>query len=282
MKKILVPIDFSKSSINSLELSSYIARKLKASIELIHVLSYGPFQYPVFPLMDTVYNADAEILTKGAEKSFNKKMEKLVNSSVLKNIKTVYTIKRSNRIFDEIVSYAEGSKADLIIMSTKGNTGLSDIVFGSNAERVVKYSKTPIIVTSEKFRNKDIKKVLFASDFSDEAYSIFPSIKKFANALNAEIYLVKVNTRDEFRPTHHNYKQLNKFLKHFKVKLNNFVYDDYIKEDGIINYAREINADMIILGTHGKSLLKRFFTQNISGDIVNLSHLPVLTFQFSK
>ena len=50
--------------------------------------------------------------------------------------------------YQEIVSYAENNKMDIIVIATHGRTGLLHTLIGSVAEKVIRYSKIPVLVTT--------------------------------------------------------------------------------------------------------------------------------------
>ena len=64
----------------------------------------------------------------------------------------------------------------------------------------------------------------------------------------------------------------------FKISL----FNDYMKEEGILNYSREVKADLIAIGTHGKKGLRRFFSEDVSEGIVRLSQIPILVVNLKK
>jgi len=74
-----------------------------------------------------------------------------------------------------------------------------------------------------------------------------------------------------------------KFLKKAENCLDNLenvkYFSDYTIEQGILNYANIIGADLIALATHGRTGLAHFFEGSISEDIANHSVLPVMTFK---
>ena len=75
---------------------------------------------------------------------------------------------------------------------------------------------------------------------------------------------------------------LDSFTKKFKLRAEKVIYDDYMKEEGILNYSEECDTDLIAIGTHGKKGLARFFKQDVSGDLVRLSPRPILIINLNK
>jgi len=73
-------------------------------------------------------------------------------------------------------------------------------------------------------------------------------------------------------------KQTEDFVEKYKFKdytLN--IYNDFIEEDGIIYYSEDIEADMIALGTHGRTGFMHLISGSIAEDVVNHAKRPVWT-----
>ena len=80
---------------------------------------------------------------------------------------------------------------------------------------------------------------------------------------------------------------MQKKLKDYADKhtLENYeieIYNDRTEEDGIIYYADEIDADLIAMGTHGRTGLSHFFSGSIAEDVANHSYRPVLAIKINR
>lgn len=280
MKTIIVPVDFSKCSIEALKFASLTAQKSNAKIHLLHIIQMqnyyfmgtDPLSVPPVNVNDKYYD--------NLNKEVTKTLEKLQKASYLENVFAVSKIETTHNIYEGILSYARKAGADIIIMGTYGSNSLKEILIGSNAERVVRFSDIPVLVVPKKIDK--LKKIVFASDFSKESYLVFPEVRKFAELFGAEICLLKVNTHHQFTRIRDNMDLLRAFNKKFKSDYKIAIYDDYKKEEGIINYADEVDADLIAIGTHGKKGPARFFKEDISGSMVGLTYKPVLAVNFSR
>ena len=135
MKKILVPIDFSKPSEYAAKMAAKIAKKTSASITLIHLIELPS------ELANIEYGSRFSIpesmlyLRKIKEKIIDFK-----NSFFTEDMKVDYFIKLNNP-FDGIRKYADKIDADLIIMGSKGHSKFEEIIIGSNTEKIVRSSK---------------------------------------------------------------------------------------------------------------------------------------------
>jgi hypothetical protein len=100
---------------------------------------------------------------------------------------------------------------------------------------------------------------------------------------DAKINFVRVNTLNNFEPDVFSKKRINKWLSNKKFQNYSIrIYNDIEEEDGIIHYAEEIGADMLALGTHGRTGLGRLFSGSLAEEVVNHAKRPIWTYHISK
>lgn len=285
MKKILVPTDFSANAQQAIDFAATLARKTSGEIYLLHVVE-GSDEYTGVSTSGEwnsyIAGETVEIPTMiGVLKMTAVKMNDIKNQPVLDGI-TVYDNIEVGSPGSHINAAAEKYKADIIIMGTHGISGLADRMIGSNAEKVVQTANRPVITIREK-SNAEPRKIVFATDFSEEADQIFKTVKNFADIYKAELHLLTVNTKDKFDSYLQSEKKINEFFERNGIADYPFtIYNDHSKEAGILHFTKDINADMIAIGTHGRSGLSRFFNSSISEDLINHSFCPVLTVNYQK
>ena len=284
MKKILVPVDFSDAVKPAIKFAANLARKTGAELYLLHVIDIPGTSAELTESGEWSFTQDSTSgdvpLMMFMLKEIKKKMEALKSSDELRGIKVTDNISTGSPAA-QITASAKKIVADLIAMGTHGASGWNEVFVGSNTEKVVRTSPVPVLAIKEQV-NINPATIVFVSDFKDEANAIFPFAKKFAEIFGAKLHLLKVNTLDTFETT----RELNESINKFKAKHNVpdypvEIYNDLDKETGIIYFAKETNADMIIAGTHGRSGISRMFNSSISEELVNHSFCPVLTIHFS-
>jgi nucleotide-binding universal stress UspA family protein len=272
MKKILVPIDFSKPSKYAARMAAKIAKKTGASITLIHLIELPS------GVSDMGYRSRFSIpesmlyLRKTKEKVLEFK-----KSFFSEDLIVDYFIKLDNP-FDGIIKYANKIDADLILMGSKGHSKFEEIMIGSNTEKIVRSSKVPVIVVKTDSKKFSLKNLVFASNFKQENKEIFTKFLNFANAFNSKIHLLRVNTPSQFESTFTTEQKMKNFVKEYnlpKYSLN--IHNDTSIEKGIINFSRAHKADLIALSTHGRSGISHLFSGSVAKNLSKKALKPIFT-----
>lgn len=143
VKRILVPIDFSECSKKALRYGLELAKLHSAAITLLYVVpnpSYGAIEYG---------GIDYAGLEAQMREDGRKELAVLVTNELRGRVKADAEI-RTGSAGVEIVEVAKQLPADLIVVSTRGRTGLKHILLGSVAEHVVRHAPCPVLVVREK------------------------------------------------------------------------------------------------------------------------------------
>ena len=272
MRKILVPIDFSKTSEYAAKMAAKIAKKTGGSITLIHLIELPS------EVVDIDYGSRFSIpesmlyLRKIKEKILNFK-----NSFFSEDMKVDYFIKLNNP-FDGIRKYADKIDADLIIMGSKGHSKFEEIIIGSNTEKIVRTSKIPVIVVKRDSKKFSLKNLVFASNFKKDNKEVFIKFLDFANIFNSKIHLLRVNTPSQFENTFEAKQKMKDFIKEYNLlKYSINIYDDTSIEKGIINFSREKKVDLIALSTHGRSGISHLFSRSVAKSLSEIALKPIFT-----
>jgi len=144
IKKILLPIDFSESTNEVLDYALSLAKTYKAKLEVLHVV-HELVNMTGFYLPHISYDVIENDMENAAIKNLETFGEKNLKGKVDFEIHTKRGVP-----YDEIIKSAEEFKADIIVMGTHGATGLDHLMFGSNAEKVVRRSPVPVLTVRAK------------------------------------------------------------------------------------------------------------------------------------
>lgn len=272
IKNILVPTDFSKCSVSAVKVAAQLAKKLHATVHLLHVVETPVVAYDA-GMVDFESLPQALFMKEMAEEN----MKSLLKESFLQGVSVKSNIEY-DAIYTRIDQYVEKHGINLIVMGSHGASGFNEIVLGSNAERIVRYSSCPVLTIKHDYPNFDVKNIVVASDFNNEANEMFKGFKQFTSLFNAKLHLLRVNTPVAFETTPESKTKMQKFVE--RNQLENYsltIYNDQTEEDGILNFADEINADLLLIGTHGRTGFAHLIKGSLTEDLLNHANRAVLS-----
>ena len=276
MKKIIVPIDFSEHSEYALKTAAKLAKKYDAELLVLHMLEMSEI---MLSASDGLQNQKTAFFLQLAQQKF----EDFLKKDYLNDIKVTPIIKHF-KVFSEVNDVALKHDADLIVMGSQGTSGIAEFFVGSNTERVVRHSKIPVLVVKNDVQDVSFDVVAFACNFSEDAIKPYLDAKKMFNKTGTKLYLVHVNLpNDKFKSSLEIEKRVVNFFSKAESNLDKMkdvhYVSDYTVEEGVLNCANKIGADLIIVPTHGRKGLAHFFEGSIGEDVANHSTLPVMTFK---
>ena len=141
MRKILVPIDGSECSLNAAKYAIKVAKDENADLFCIHVISSVPYGYASSPPAIDQYFKDIE---EKAQSWFDKVRDMAKNEGI-PELKTE-TFADVKSVIGSIIDYATSRDVDLIVIGTRGRTGLKRFLMGSVANGVVQHAHCPVLL----------------------------------------------------------------------------------------------------------------------------------------
>jgi len=276
MKKIIIPVDFSEHSEYALKTAAKLAKKHDAELLVLHMLEMSDI---MLSASDGLQNQKAAFFIQIAEQNF----EEFLKKDYLNDVKVTSVIKHF-KVFSEVNDVALKHDADLIVMGSHGSSGFAEFFIGSNTERVVRNANIPVLVVKNNLSDVNFDVVAFACNFSEEAIKPYLNAVKMFDEVGAKLYLVHVNLpNDRFMSSLEIEQKTVNFLTKAESNLDKMkdvhYVSDYTVEEGVLNCANKIGADLIIVPTHGRKGLAHFFEGSIGEDVANHSTLPVMTFK---
>lgn len=143
IKNILLPTDFSNLSLTAAEYAVELAKQYNAKIHLLHVLEKIP---PILTIRSL--DLSQEKILKSIEEDAKKSLDGAVIKINKRNDIKIEPVLKKGIDYEEIVKYSKEYKMDLIVIATHGRTGILQTLIGSVAEKVIRYAKCPVLVTT--------------------------------------------------------------------------------------------------------------------------------------
>jgi nucleotide-binding universal stress UspA family protein len=251
-----------------------IAQKSKGVVHLVNVIELPAIHDPI--LMPVVM-FEKEFIKELRDKA-TAEFEKIINRYNSQRI-TVKTDVLFGGPAKMIMDAVKKKSIDLIIMGSHGATGFREYFIGSNAEKIVRNSRVPVLVLKNYYKGT-IKSIVFPNTLETEKQDdLIRKVKDLQAFFKATVHIVYVNTPTNFMPDNYTFERLKQFAKEFQFKkftLN--VYNYPFEESGVIHFTSEIKGDMIAMGTHGRKGLAHFLNGSLAEDVVNHTNSPIWTY----
>ena len=163
MLRILIPTDFSKNAWNALKYGLELFRKERCTIYLLHVNPLPPYSGAGTSIKASTQMLRETMLAE-SEKGLKELLEQ-INETIPNELHTFMTIALYDFFVDSIKREIQDKQIDLIIMGTKGASGLKKVSLGSNTGDVITKVKCPLLAVPEKASYKIPKDIAFPTDY---------------------------------------------------------------------------------------------------------------------
>jgi nucleotide-binding universal stress UspA family protein len=268
MKKIIVPIDFSKCSSNALKNAITIAQRLNSELILCHSLTS-----PVgFAEGAGIADYGFDELQKDARHDL---LELVKKSSHLKELK--YKIVVEFGPLQDLVNaqFTSEDKA-MVVMGTHGAKGFLDEFMGTNAYNVIKHANCPVLVLPETSDITQMSKIALAGDYkSVTSPYLLHSIIDLAKAFYAHLSIVHID--HEHSMEHHQIEIAMGMEKYFKHGSHSFHFrQDVDIEEGLISFVKEEKVHLLAMISRHKSFIDRLTKRSETKSLAMHIPMPIM------
>jgi nucleotide-binding universal stress UspA family protein len=187
MKKILVPTDFSPVADNAMQYAVEIAAIFESELYLYHAYSFDRFNYDLnYPEDEQPYAKEVKRKMHLTELKFKKK--------IVQNGLFFRSIVEKGSILSLFQSKVKEHGISMIVMGTKGASGLEKVVFGSIAATALEMAKVPVLVIPPGHTFHTPKHIVLAIDHKGSTGEVLSPLRKLALKFGAKVTLLNVNT----------------------------------------------------------------------------------------
>ena len=295
--KLLVGIDGSEISDYALNLAIHIGDAFSSQVDLIHVHSLpitAPVSTPLYdplsagPILSPMPEWQIEELRKNVAKdgAMVEQRKKLVEQS---GLRCTATSIESEDVADEIIGRARDGEYGLIVMGSRGLSGLHSLILGSVSKKVAKDAKTSVLIVKNKFEG--LPKILLGYDGSEESKQALYATAELGLKFSAQVDPVgvvsilrssestvmpeNVSTWEKEMSDH--VREAVALLKELGItKCEGKTIDFSDAAKGIIEVASAGSYDLIAVGNRGYGRLKSFFLGSVASGVADGAKTNVL------
>jgi len=273
MVNILVPTDLSKLSKIAVQYAVKIASKVDGNVTLLHVINIvdptrATMRQRVIALERELFDAAKEDLDALA-----KDVSKTMKSNLPIGIKIV----KGPSFNDAVKKEAKRLHTGLIVMGTRGASGLKKYVMGSNTASVIDVSRVPVLAVPELGTFKNFKNVVYASDLNHlekELKTLIPYLEKFEST----VHLIHVT--QSLKAVSSIERKIESVVQ--KTGYKNVIVRVMVNkkvDEAIDHYVEVIKADLLTMFSHEHSFYEKLFDRSMTRKMAFQSKIPLLAFR---
>ncbi len=272
--KILIPVDFSDTSLLAIKHGAFLAKYTKGDVYLLHVINKQYEHYAV--LEQPMHLETPEAYETGASNKLNE-LATSVSKEYGVSVNTIVSLGNPTK---EIINTAKDIKADLVVMGTHGYSPLEELVIGSNTLKVITKSACPVMTMSEKAKKFGYTNILMPIDTSGHSRQKVNYSIELAKAFSAHLHVVGLLGRDDENEAAGMdvvMTQIKKFATDKSVTCTSEVLKDVKnRADATIKHAEKVKADLVIIMTDQDAEISGFFLGPYSQQVIHHSKVPVI------
>ena len=266
MKQIIVPIDFSDTSVNAAKYAIELAKNISGA----HITLYHVYSNISFSTLTSKDENSRQMVSEAELKALRTKIESGFDS--------ISCVAEPGSFVETIAEYALGNHANLVIMGITGSSKISHVFMGTNTLNVIRNISCPVMIIPPNASYTGLKKVVFTSDFKDVARTTpFASITKILDIFKPHLDILNVDSEhfveltDEFK--------LEKGAMQDKLAAYNPEFSflrayDFI--DGISSFVESRNIDAIITVPRKHNFLSQLFVTSNTKKLAYHSSVPII------
>lgn len=274
MVNILVPTDFSDLSKVAIEYAVKMANKFNGNVTLLHVIAN--VAVPIRSDLSSRIKMVARELIAKAEGDFVPILKQANKFNKTSN-PIVHKIEMGDSFSAIVQSFAKKNRSGLIVMGTRGASGVKKYVLGSNTVSILGGSQIPVLAVPESAEFKSLKNVAYASDMKHlerEVKTMLPFLTIFDSTLHVFHVAEKGSDTEALQ------KKIKDILKKVDYRKSTVTVQSGKKVEGAIDsFVQELNADMLSMFTHEQSFFGKLFGKSMTKKMAFHSSVPLLAFK---
>ena len=264
MQRILVPTDFSPIADNALNYAIELAAKFNGELYLYHVYHINKFDYK------SGFSDDEQPYFKKIEQRMNLTKLKF-QEKVAQNGLTMHTNIEEDNITSLFKRKVIKYDIDLIVMGSKGATGLEKAVFGSVAATALETAKVPVLIVPATYAFLPIEQIVLAVDAKMVAPRVLAPLQALSSELGAKVNVLNVNTGSDKDAL----QEIDVYLEGVETAFHEVPVSKNINES-INEFVKKDKCDLLCMIRRKKSFLQSLLRRSITKTQVYGSEIPLL------
>lgn len=280
-RRIVVATDFSKSATLALDWATRFAQTTGGDLHVVHA-----WQIPVLVGPAGAYLATAE-MAGSLETELAAELAKVCEGRPVAGRHLIRSTPE-----DAVRKIAKDVSADLIVVGTQGGSALAHVVFGSVAERILRTSEVPVVLVPKAFepllsRGEIIRGVIAPVELARESLPAIEDAAELAATFGVPLDVVHVTDLPPYLTRHANLAaETERALEHelttllLESNVGKVVAKPHLligpTAMTLVERIGSTEADLVVMRTHGRGTVERFFLGSVTEQLIRKGGVPVL------
>jgi nucleotide-binding universal stress UspA family protein len=297
LKRILCPVDFSAFSRRALDHALSVARSHRSTVTALHVVAPAPAAVASGYYFGSE-NPPLLLLPKMDLDTATRELDRFVTTEHVPGVKVETMVAEAPEVYREILAQVDQVHADLLVMGTHGRSGFERLFLGSTAEKVLRKARCPVMTVPphvpEAMASGPVpfRRIVCGIDFSQSsrvALDYAMSLAQEEAAALAVVHVIETHPMSvDFAPPAA--IDVHAWTEEATTRLHELVPDpvratcsvaEVVRQGTpyreILELARELAADLIVLGVHGRRAADLLFFGSTTHHVIREGHCAVLT-----
>ena len=280
MKKILLPTDFSDNSWNAIKYALQLFKDQECNFVLLNTYTPIIYQFEYLQSSSAQFGL-VDTLKESSKKGLDELQKNIL--SEFNNPKHVFTkISSFNSLTTEIDDLYTNNIMDIIVMGTKGASGVAGVLFGSNTIHVIKNAKCPVMAIPSDFSFETPHEILFPTDYEIEyqAKHLKPIIEIAQNHIS-RVNIMHVYTGNDLTEA----QQKNKSILETSIKNVAHLFHDIKNQnvpEAITNFQLKARINLLVMINNKHSFFENLFFKSTIKQIGFHLNIPFLVIPSGK
>ncbi len=277
MQTIFVPLDFSENSLQALRHSIELAKATESKIIVFH--SYQPPQ-----MGGGSFTGKKKLIALGKQESEDNMYKVVMRLKETEPDLDFEHLTVDGDPMQRILFYSEEYNSDLIVMGTKGASGLTEVFLGSVASKIINDSSCPVIIVPQKSERGAYQRIVYATSLIADDKGVLNYLKTLATDFKARLECVHIekdaSTNAKFEEFASQYKAENTENEYINFKILPTKENQKV-EDTLLYYVEENPLTLIVMLRRERDFVQRLFGYSVTTKMAHHAESPLLVMKAS-
>lgn len=287
---IVVPVDFSDNSLNSVQVAFELAQQHQMDIKLLHTyidprLTADMQLKPVlnYEIGDKDFKRQLENTAKTRMMHFADRLREMMKAGLLPLVKFTTSVVEGVPE-DSIVEYAKENPPYMIVMGTRSSAQKEVDMIGSVAAEVLDKSRCSVLTipaTSNLRLSKNINTIVFFTNLEQEDILAIDTMARIFNQQSCKVLIVPVPSKKQALDFRNTEDEIRRMLDYCKVNFPRFTFGyEVLQQDRHLSAYRNLfnnsKIDVLVVPHKRKNVFSRFFNPGLAHKILLNADIPML------